>query len=522
MSTTLCPVQQKVFTQLQEVLPLYPVIGLAGRTGAGKTTVLKELHHSTVGEWLSMRELLHALRSRHPLALEETFEEIVGAALHKADAVFVDDLSVLLRVGQMGCGAYPRPNFMAAPLESLSSFAEAGHKKLIFAGDHAPANLQKKGFVATIAPFEQADYEFFCRTYLGPELAARLDYRKLYRFARNLGGYELKTVGMLLRGEKGLDTDRYIEVLRSFGLTSNVNLGEVQQVTLADLKGIDDIIESLEANVVLPLEQMELAEELRLKPKRGVLLAGPPGTGKTTIGRALAHRLKSKFFLIDGTYISGTADFYRGVHQVFEEAKHNAPAIIFVDDSDAIFESGEELGLYRYLLTMLDGLESETAGQVCVMMTAMDVGNLPPALIRSGRIELWLQMRLPDDAARAAILEQMLGSLPHVLGPVEVPPLLAATDGFTGADLKRLVEDGKNLFAHDHVRRLPVRPATDYFLKAVEVVRDNKARYAEAEARARVQRPSRPGFFDVGRYWQAVSGMAMSGMAQFDDDAEAS
>jgi hypothetical protein len=79
--------------------------------------------------------------------------------------------------------------------------------------------------------------------------------------------------------------------------------------------------------------------------------------------------------LIDGTFISGTGAFYMDVQQVFEAAKQNAPSIIFIDDSDAIVESGEELGLYRYLLTMLDGLESESAGRVCVMMTAMDIGN---------------------------------------------------------------------------------------------------------------------------------------------------
>jgi len=244
-----------------------------------------------------------------------------------------------------------------------------------------------------------------------------------------------------------------------------------------------------------------------------VLLAGPPGTGKTTVGRALAHRLKSKFFLIDGTYISGTHNFYRKVQQVFEEAKHNAPAIIFVDDSDAIFESGEELGLYRYLLTMLDGLESETAGQVCVMMTAMDVANLPPALIRSGRIELWLQMRLPDEQARAAILKQLLATLPAAFGRIQVPLLVEATGGFTGADLKRLVEDGKNLFAYDQVRTLPLQPSTEYFLKAVEIVRDNKTRYAEAEARARQQHPSRPAYFD--RYLQALA--AANTSAQLDN-----
>ncbi len=442
-----------------------------------------------------MRELLHTLRQHHPLAIEETFEQIVEGALQAADYVFLDDLSLLTNVVQAGCG-YPRPNFLAAAVESLTAYAEAAHKKLIFASGYVQEELEKKGFVVHIPPFQAADYEFFCRAYLGPTLAERLDYGKVYRFARGLDGYDLKTVSTLLHSQKDLDTESFIEALRSFGLTSNVNLGEVQQVTLSDLKGVDEVIQSLEANVILPLEQVELAEELGLKPKRGVLLAGPPGTGKTTVGRALAHRLKSKFFLIDGTYISGTSQFYGRVHHVFEEAKHNAPAIIFVDDSDAIFESGEELGLYRYLLTMLDGLESNSAGQVCVMMTAMDVGNLPPALIRSGRIELWLEMRLPDEAARTAILEQLLGGAAPPFDTIEVTRLVEATVGFTGADLKRLLEDGKNLLAYDRVRGLPSRQATEYFLRAVETVRENKARYAEADARARTQRPSRPIFFD--------------------------
>jgi len=280
-------------------------------------------------------------------------------------------------------------------------------------------------------------------------------------------------------------------------MASNVDLGEVQEVNLKDLKGLDDVLEALEANVILPLENSQLAEELNLKPKRGVLLAGPPGTGKTTIGRALAHRLKSKFFLIDGTVVSGTPDFYNRIHHIFEAAKQNAPAIVFIDDSDVIFESGHDTGLYRYLLTLLDGLESASAGRICLMMTAMDVGNLPPALVRSGRIELWLETSLPTQVARAAILADQSRNLPPAIGALDIDQLAAASEGLSGADLKRVVDDGKLLFAYERAHKSRTQPPTVYFLRAIETVRRNKEQYAQAEARARTRHPVRPAYFDA-------------------------
>jgi len=497
MNVKFSPAQQEAFDNLSRLLTIGNVLVLYGAIGSGKSTALGEIHRRTGGAFLSVRNFVEAMRGRHPLALEETFEQMVMEAISANDAVIVDDLNLLNDV--VCCSHfYPRLGFLNSPLTALTVYAVENDKKLIFGSTSRVAGpIDQRSFHAGIGEFKAPDYEFLCHQYLDKAAADILDYDKIHRFAPKLNAHQLKGACRWFGQGQELDTTIFIDYLRSQHMASNVDLGEVQPVDLRDLKGVDDVIQSLEATLVLPLENDELAAELNLKPKRGVLLAGPPGTGKTTVGRALAHRLKSKFFLIDDTFISGTGDFYSRIHYVFEMAKQNAPSIIFIDDSDVIFESGEELGLYRYLLTMLDGLESQSAGRVCVMMTAMNISNLPPAMIRSGRIELWLEMRLPDEEARAAILSAHLSQLPASLARVEQPRVVSATEGFTGADLKRLVEDGKTLYAYDRAKGLALRAPTEYFLAAVETVRANKERYAVAEAQARSQRPIRPHWFNV-------------------------
>jgi ATP-dependent 26S proteasome regulatory subunit len=468
------------------LLPLGNVFVLAGNDGVGRTTVLRQLHRDVGGVFLNMKDFTAALRHRDPAALEETFEQIVLQAFDGHDLVLVDDLRLLSNVTSHHF--YPRYGLLDAPLTTLTSFAADTGKKLVFATVQEPSRpIKERCHFARIREFGAEDYEFLCRCYLGTRRAEDLDFRRIHRFARELNAHQIKAACQSQRDREALDTDGFIDYLRSNRLFSNVDLGEVQAVELRDLQGVDDVIRSLEANIVVPLENDELAAELGLKPKRGVLLAGPPGTGKTTIGRALAHRLKGKFFLLDGTFIAGSCNFFERINDLFEKAKQSAPSILFIDDSDMLFEQHDihGAGLYRYLLTLLDGLESETAGRVCVMMTVMDVATLPPALVRSGRVELWLQMRLPDETARTVILRRHLANLPKTIGTVDEEQLARETDAFTGADLKRLVEDGKALLAYDRARGLPLRPATEYFVEAVQTVRANKGAYAEAESRAR-------------------------------------
>jgi len=250
---------------------------------------------------------------------------------------------------------------------------------------------------------------------------------------------------------------------------------------LEDLKGLDEVIRQLEIDVITPLENPEMAAEYGMKPKRGVLLYGSPGTGKTSVGKALAHRLKSKFFLIDGTVISGTGGFYREVHRIMNYARNNAPSIVFIDDCDLLLENGRDDGFYRYLLTLLDGLESKGNQNITVIMTTMQLSSIPDALIRSGRVELWLEMKLPNESARTDILKTYIAEGKLHPSKKELAILVKETDGFTGADLKRLVSDAVNIYGYDVVKKNKLKKPLHYFELALERLKKLRKQFYKSD-----------------------------------------
>jgi len=474
----LTPVQKAAANELLKSMSSGSVLILRAAAGLGRTTVLQHVHSIVGGAWLGARQFIDVLMVRRPDAVEQAFVELLEDALDRHQVVILDDFHLITAI--TGSYYYPRRGLLETALEAILGIAEANGKKIVFGygAGHIPGPAYSRAHIVTLREFAPADFAGIVRGRLA-ERAGDIDFDRVHRAAPALNAHQLVRIAAAFsRGSRPL-TDAFIEHLAEHNLTSNVDLEEVQAVDWKDLRGMDDVLEALEAKIALPFENGPLAAELQLKPKRGVLLAGPPGTGKTTIGRALAHRLKGKFFLIDGTVIAGSPDFHEEVSGIFEKAKRNGPAIIFIDDSDVIFE-GRGAGFYRYLLTMLDGLESAGAERVCVMMTAMDVSSLPGALLRSGRIELWLETRLPDDSARRTILSERLCALPEPLASVDVALLAESSRHLTGADLKSIVEDGKLRFAYDVALGRPPYPAEQYFLQSIAEIRLNRRKHARS------------------------------------------
>ena len=262
----------------------------------------------------------------------------------------------------------------------------------------------------------------------------------------------LVVVSTAPKGIVHIDANSEIELLPEY---TEAKESRRADVTYDDLGGMGTTIDQLREMVELPLRYPEIFERLGVDPPKGVLLHGPPGTGKTRLARAVANESDATFLHIAGPEIMGSAygESEKRLRDIFEEASASAPAIIFIDEIDSIAPkrgqvTGEtEKRLVAQLLTLMDGLEPRQ--NLIVIAASNRPEAIDEALRRPGRFDREIVIGVPDENGRREILGIHTRGMP-LAGDVELPLLARSTYGFVGADLAALVREA----AMDAVRRI--------------------------------------------------------------------
>jgi len=232
---------------------------------------------------------------------------------------------------------------------------------------------------------------------------------------------------------------------------------ERPSVTFRDVGGLSSQIRELYEVVVLPLKNPELFAEMGVDPPKGVLLHGPPGTGKTLLARAVAGEAGVTFIsLVASELVSKfVGEGARLVREVFRLARERAPAIVFIDEIDAIASRRLEVGTsgerevqrtMLQLLAELDGFNPLQGVKVLAATNRLDV--LDPAILRPGRFDRIIELPLPDFQGRLEILRIHTRRTP-LAEDVDLTEIARLTEGFSGADLKNLVVEA----AYSAIRR---------------------------------------------------------------------
>ena len=262
--------------------------------------------------------------------------------------------------------------------------------------------------------------------------------------------------------------------MSSFGKTNAKMAPSSKKATFDDVAGADEEKEELKEIVDFLRDNMKYTEIGARIPK-GVLLLGPPGTGKTLLARAVAGEAKVPFFSISG---SDFVEMFVGVgasrvRDLFEQAKKNAPAIIFIDEIDAVGrQRGAGLGgghdereqTLNQLLVEMDGFEDNDSVIVMAATNRRDI--LDPALLRPGRFDRQILVGYPDVKGREAILKVHTRNKP--LAPdVDLETIAKSTVGFTGADLENLVNEASLLAARKNKKAITKDELEEASIKVV-------------------------------------------------------
>lgn len=230
-------------------------------------------------------------------------------------------------------------------------------------------------------------------------------------------------------------------------LVSGAEIIVKPQTTFSDMGGVDEQIKQIRQAIELPFERPEAFRKFGIEPPKGVLITGPPGTGKTMLAKAVANSTKVTFLGLVGSELAQKyiGEGGRMVRELFDLARKRAPAIIFIDEIDAIGSKRLDMAtsgdreVQRTLMQLLAELDGfETLDDVKVIAATNRPELLDAALLRPGRFDRIIDIKLPNPDARERIFEVHCKHMP-LSGGVNFRKLAISTEGYSGAEIKSVV-----------------------------------------------------------------------------------
>merc|ERR1712199_139813 len=270
-----------------------------------------------------------------------------------------------------------------------------------------------------------------------------------------------KTLGIV--GLLGDDVDPMVNVMK---------VDKAPTETFADIGGLESQIQEIKESVEMPLTHPELYEDIGIRPPKGVILYGEPGTGKTLLAKAVANQTSATFLRVVGSELiqKYLGEGPKMVRELFRVADEHAPSIVFIDEIDAVgskrydSNSGGTKEIQRTMLELLNQLDGfDVRGDVKVIMATNAIESLDPALLRPGRIDRKIEFPLPDIKTKRHIFNIHTGRMS--LGEdVDLETFVMAKDELSGADIKAVCTEAGLLALRE--RRMKV--TQDDFVKAKE------------------------------------------------------
>merc|ERR1719284_2385611 len=248
-------------------------------------------------------------------------------------------------------------------------------------------------------------------------------------------------------------------------LVSVMKVDKAPTESYADIGGLEDQIQEMKESVELPLTHPELYEDVGIRPPKGVILYGVPGTGKTLLAKAVANETSATFLRVVGSELiqKYLGDGPKLVREMFRVAQEHSPSIIFIDEIDAVATkrydttSGGEKEIQRTMLELLNQLDGfDDRGEVKVIMATNRIESLDPAMIRPGRIDRKIEFPLPDEKTKRSIFEIQTSKM-TLSDDVSLEEFVVAKDDLSGADIKAVCTEAGMLARRE--RRMKVTQA---------------------------------------------------------------